>query len=125
MSSDSHRCHLHPLSVTSGGASSLPLPSSPQRSTRWPAAHTARVGLELQYFSDSAVHKETGSPSQHLSVERPPAPSSAAIQTPTMKLNGSSYCVGLDFQVCLCCVLYSSAQFQQFISCTLCLPCIL
>ena len=36
-----------------------------------------------------------------------------------------SYRVGLDFQVCLCCVSYSSAQFQQFISCTLCLPFIL
>ena len=32
-------------SATSGGASSLPLPSLPQRSTCWPAAHTARVGL--------------------------------------------------------------------------------
>ena len=32
-------------SAASGGASSLPLPSSPQRSARWPAAHAARVGL--------------------------------------------------------------------------------
>ena len=32
-------------SASSGGASSLPLPSSPQRSARWPAAHAARVGL--------------------------------------------------------------------------------
>ena len=32
-------------SATSGGAFSLPLPSLPQRSTCWPAAHTARVGL--------------------------------------------------------------------------------
>ena len=32
-------------SATSGGAFSLPLPSLPQRSTCWPAAHTAQVGL--------------------------------------------------------------------------------